>query len=175
MKTVECAREREVVQAALARQWPEQVDAELRAHIDGCPHCGGVALVSLLFASEHEHALRDAHIPAAGQVWWRSALRAHAEAAHAARRPLVWQQGIAGACAAGVVAALVGGAWPSIRQAGSAVAAFVSEIEFQMPSIDVAAIGPLVAQLRPALFVGVAALACVVLTPIVVYYALSDD
>lgn len=175
MKTVECPRERQVVRAVLAHQWPDQLDAELRAHVDGCPHCGGVALVSLLFAGESEQALRDAHIPAAGQIWWRSALRAHAEAAHAARRPLVWQQGIAGASAVGVLAALGGVAWPSIRHAASAVAAFVSDIHVQLPTLDVAAIGPLIEQLRPALLVGGAALACVVVTPIVVYYALSDD
>jgi hypothetical protein len=175
VKKVECVREHEVVRAVLAQQWPQHVDAELRAHVGVCPICGSVALVSLFFARERDQAIHDHEIPAAGQVWWRSALRAHAEAAHAARRPLIWQLGIAGACATGFGAALIDIAWPSIREAAARTAAVIGDLANQMPSIDLAAIGPLIERIQPALHVGVAVLACVELTPIVVNYALSDD
>jgi hypothetical protein len=79
--------------------------------------CAEVAAISTLLAAERDDALRDVHVPAAGQVWWRSAIRAHAEAGRAARRPMVWLQGIAGAMALGAGAALLGLAWSSIREA----------------------------------------------------------
>ena len=43
----------------------------------------------------------DHAVPAAGQVWWRSAIRARAEASRAAASPMVWLQALTGAGAAG--------------------------------------------------------------------------
>ena len=59
--------------------------------------------------------MSDAPIPAAGQIWWRAAIRARAEAAHAAARPMVWLQAVTGAAAVGGVAAGVSMIWPRIE------------------------------------------------------------
>ena len=112
---------------------------------------------------DRDESLRDLRVPSAGQVWWRAALRAHAEAADTARRPLLWLQGIAGACAVAFVAALVTLAWPSMYDAALAVAALRPDV------------APILDAVRPVLPAALAVLACLVLTPIVVYFALSDD
>ena len=166
MKVPECAREREVVRAALSRG-SDGVSDDLRAHAETCDVCGDVMSLVTVLRADADDTLSDARLPAAGQLWWRAALRAHAEATEAARRPMVWLQGIAGACAAGLVAALLSVAWPSIYDAVVAVAA--------LPATFSPDVSPLVDALRPILPVAVAIVACLVLTPIVVFLALSDD
>ena len=157
-----CEREHEVVGLALSRRWPDCADADLRRHVDECEACRDALSVTELLASDRDALSRDLHLPAAGQVWWRAALRAHTEAAAAARRPLIWLQGIAGACGVAIVAALISATWPWMSEA---VAAFGSMTP------DVA---PLIDAVRPMMPVALGVLACVLLAPIVVYLALSD-
>jgi hypothetical protein len=70
--------------------------------------------------------MRDVPIPAAGQIWWRAAIRARAEAAHAAARPMVWLQAVTGAAAVGGVAAGISMIWPRIESAFGGVLPFAS-------------------------------------------------
>jgi hypothetical protein len=82
--------------------------------VESCAVCrDGVAIATAL--RNDRGLLDDAAVPAAGQIWWRSAIRARAEAAHAAARPMVWLQAISGAAAAGVVAAGVTALWPQVE------------------------------------------------------------
>ena len=84
MKPAACGHEQEVVRAVLSRRWahgsdsPRDRDAELRAHAETCEICAEAAMVAVLLSEQREEALRDVHVPAAGQVWWRAAVRAHA-------------------------------------------------------------------------------------------------
>ena len=69
-----------------------------------------------LFEHEARVASQDVHVPAAGQIWWRSAIRARGESAHTAARPMVWLQALAGA---GTVGMALGGltiAWPWLQE-----------------------------------------------------------
>ena len=166
MKVPECAREREVVRAVLSRGF-DGVSDDLRSHADSCDVCRDVMSLVVALRDDRDDALGDQRLPAAGQIWWRSALRAHAEATAAARRPMVWLQGIAAASAAGVIVAILGLVWPSIYDAALAVAA--------LPATFAPEVSPLVEALRPVLPLALAVLACLVLTPIVVYLALSDE
>ena len=166
MKPEACMREQEVVRAVVMRSWPQGADEELRTHVETCASCVEAVTIATLLGEERDRALHDVHVPAAGQVWWRAALRAHAEAAEAARRPMVWLHGIAGACAAGLGAALIALVWPWVREA----LAWIAAREFDLPDVQ-----PLLAVLRPGVPLALAVLACLVLTPIVVYFALSDD
>jgi len=170
VKRVECVREQDVLRAVLSRGWRGHGDPELKRHAEACRVCREITQVAALLGRERDEALRDVHVPEAGQIWWRAAVRAHAESAQAARRPMIWLQGIVGASTAGVVAALVGIAWPSIREAVAWFAAFGARFEFDAPNI-----APLMDTLQPALLLGLVAVACLVLTPILVYFALSDD
>ena len=163
MNPVDCPREQETVRLLLSRRGVECADAELRSHIESCAVCTDVVAVASLLGSDYDEALRDVHVPAAGQVWWRAALRAHADASDAARRPLIWLQGIAGACAVALVAALVSLLWPSIYDAAIAMAALRPDAT------------PLIEAVRPIMPIAIMVLACLVVTPIVVYFALADD
>ena len=55
----------------------------------------------------------QANVPSAGQVWWRAQMRARAEAAEAAARPLFVAQAVACAAVVGVLVALVTWLWPA--------------------------------------------------------------
>jgi hypothetical protein len=170
MTPVECVHEYEVVRAVLTRRWPDGADQELRTHADTCTICAEAATVAAVLSQHRDETLRDVHVPAAGQVWWRAALRAHTEAAHAARRPIVWLQGIAGASAVGLGVALIALAWSSRREAATWMSAIVSALAFDIPSLT-----PVVDAIRSGIPLALAVIACLVLTPLVVYFALSDD
>jgi hypothetical protein len=170
VNTVECVRERQVVRAVLTRTWPCGAGDDLRLHAETCEVCLDAVALAAAFGNERDDALRDVRLPAAGQVWWRAAARAHREAQQAARRPMIWLQGIAGACAVGLAAALLGLAWPSMREALAWIADLGPALQFYRPVM-----APLVAALQPAMPLALAIVACLVLTPIVVYFALSDD
>ena len=166
MKVPECPREREVVRAVLSRG-SDGLSDDLRVHAEICEVCRDVLSLVTAMRGDGDATSNDVRLPAAGQLWWRAALRAHAEATEAARRPMLWLQGIAGACAAGVMAAVLNLAWPSIYEALVAVSA--------LPATFGPEVSPLVDALRPIVPVALAIVACLVLTPIVVYLALSDD
>ncbi len=116
-----CPREPEVVEAITRGDWTQAApgDDDLRAHTASCAACG--ELVTLMEALREDHAvvLRAADVPAAGTVWWRATIRARADAAEKASRPITVAQGAATACIAGVAAAFAGVAWrafPSLPQ-----------------------------------------------------------
>ena len=108
-----------------------------------------------LFEAEMGAASSETRVPAAGQIWWRSAIRARGEAAHAAARPMIWLQAVVAAGAVGMVA---GGAtlmWPQVQQTARQL----------LPAMVSGATLPLV------LAVGVAILAA----PIVFFFAVPRD
>ncbi len=114
--TADCAREREVVQEVLAGRLDRS--DELRLHAAGCEVCADAAFLAALLREDRDGGLGDVQVPAAGQVWWRAAVRARLDATQAAARPLTWAHGVAAASAAGVAAAVATTAWPSIVRAG---------------------------------------------------------
>ena len=113
MSVIDCGREHEVVAAVFSGRWPDACETELREHAGECPVCRDV--VAIAPALRQEHRLADVQIPAAGQVWWRAAIRARGEAARAAARPMVWLQAVAGAGAFGVAVAGIATVWPRIE------------------------------------------------------------
>ena len=69
-----------------------------------------------LFEEEARAASRDVHVPAAGQIWWRSAIRARAESAHTAARPMVWLHALTGAGTVGMALGGLTTAWPWLQE-----------------------------------------------------------
>lgn len=116
MTPVECARGHEVVTAIVSGRWHE-TSSQHRAHVDGCEACRELAVVATLFHEDREGVDHHAHLPAAGQVWWRAAIRGRLEVQQAAARPLVWLYGVAGAVALGLVAAVAGAVGPAMEGA----------------------------------------------------------
>ena len=178
MSPFECAREHEVAEA-LRRGWfdegegspavPDGLD-DLRAHAGQCEVCADVVLVAGLLQAERDVARRDVQVPAAGQVWWRAAIRARLEATHAAARPMSWVYGIAGACAAGLGAALIRVAAPRLDTLDGSSERWS---DYVPAAADVAAL--LTTAMQRSLPFALLAAACLVLAPIALYLALSDE
>lgn len=167
--SIECAREAEVVNAVLAGAWPDRCDDALTAHASHCEICAEVAAVAAVIREASEHERRDMQVPVAGQVWWRAAVRARLEASHAATQPMTWLHGISAALCIGVMLAVVGTAWPSI--ATGLGAAKTAGATLLTSEAVMAMAGPV----RATLLIALAAGAVLVIAPIAIYLALSDE
>ncbi|HTM03915.1 MAG TPA: hypothetical protein VL173_10460 [Vicinamibacterales bacterium] len=113
MSAMPCAREHDVMTLVLSGRWPESADASLVTHAETCATCAEVVAIASMLRVEKDQ-LNQLSIPAAGQVWWRSALRARADAARAAERPMIWLQAVTGAGAVGAVLAGLTMLWPRL-------------------------------------------------------------
>jgi hypothetical protein len=165
-----CAREAEVVNAVLTGAWPNHGDEALMAHALECDVCREVAAIAALMQHDADRARHEVHLPAAGQVWWRSAVRARLESAHAATRPITWMHGITGAVALGLALAVLTVAWPMVAPAADRVWLFALGF---FPSAEAASV--VADSLRASLIIGLVAVAFLVLAPLALYFVLSDD
>ena len=107
-----CRYETDVLAAVADGSWDHATD-ELKAHVTTCRTCSDLALVSQLLKTDHAAMVAEANVPSAGQVWWRAQMRARAEAAEAAARPLFVAQAVACAAVVGLLVALVTWLWPA--------------------------------------------------------------
>jgi len=73
-----CAHEDAVLVAALdtTRATPDAV----LAHLEACDSCRDLHTIASALHDDHAMALAEAHVPSAGQAWWRAELRARQEA-----------------------------------------------------------------------------------------------
>lgn len=169
MSPFECAHETRVVSAVLSGGWPA-VDEDLVRHAAHCEICREVAEVAVVLRADHDQARREVQVPVAGQIWWRSAVRARLESAQAATRPMTWLHGMTAAIAIGIMLAIAGMAWPAIV-AGAAWARDVA-----VPLISNGEVAGMVGGvLRHSAIVAVAAAACLLVAPVLLYFVLSND
>ena len=106
MTPVDCEFEAEALAAAIQSRWPENVDEELRTHVEACPICSDVVTMALAFDEAREDSKDWASVPDPGRVWRSAQVRARCEAADKAMTPIRITQmigfasafGIAGAC-----------------------------------------------------------------------------
>ena len=170
MTRLECAREPQVVNAVLSGRWPDRADETLVAHAATCETCHEVAAVAVLLREDVDQSRFEVHVPAAGQIWWRAAVRARLESTHAATRPITWMHGITGATVLGALLAALTIVWPSVpglaRQAWTEAAGF-------FPSPEVA--GAIASGLRVSVMAGVLVAALLIVAPLALYFVLSDD
>lgn len=137
-----CSHEVDVAAAAASGRWPGSAGAELRAHVDRCASCRDMA--SLVAASVTGDATDgEAHLPSAAGVWWRLAMRARLEREQAAARPVVWLQGLAGACGVGLALAAAGRGWPSAERALLAAQGWFERLAPEIPRAAQPATEPL--------------------------------
>jgi hypothetical protein len=169
VSSMECVHEDRVLSAVLAGRWPSD-DEQLVAHTERCEICREVAEVAVVLRADHEQARREVHVPVAGQVWWRSAVRARLESTQAATRPMAWLHGVTAAITIGILLAVIGVAWPTIVEttgwAREAVTPLVSNGEVS---------GLVSGILRQTILIAVAAAACLLLAPVLLYFVLSDE
>jgi hypothetical protein len=168
--TDHCVHEHDVVAAVLSRRWTA-ADETLVRHAANCDVCSEVVAIARLLSEDQERARDEARVPAAGQVWWRAAVRARLEAAHAAARPLTWLHGIAAACAVGLTIAAVGMAWPTLREIGAWLGAQTLGVDTGVADVAALVTGALQRSLPLAFVVA----ACIVLAPVALYFVLTDD
>jgi hypothetical protein len=168
---VDCAHEQDVLDAVAAGRWPERCEAELKAHVAACAVCEDLAQVFAALTEERDAAWEEAAVPPSAVVWWRAQILAREEAQRAAARPIAIAQGVAVVALVAAAAALLPLALPSARLAADAVA-------------DGAAwIGPRAEAVSSAftLVTGTAvpilpfAAASILLAPILLYYALTEE
>ncbi len=167
----ECLREQDVMDAVASGRWPERSDAELRDHVESCSICQDVAAVFSAISTERDEAWQAVSVPASSVVWWRAQIRAREEAARAAARPIAVTQGLALACLVAAAFALIPLAWPSMKYGAQAL---TNAIEWIMPRA--AAVSNAFALVTgTALPILPFAAASLLLAPILLYYALTEE
>ena len=170
MSHVACAQEPAVVNAVLSGHWPGGCDDTLVAHAVDCEVCREVAAIAMLMQDDAERSRYEVHVPASGQVWWRAAVRARLDSTQASTRPMTWLHGITAAVAVGVMLALISAAWPMLVPMFERVWTLAAGY---FPSADVAS--AVANGLRLSAMLGLIAAAILVLAPLALYFALSDD
>ena len=168
-----CPHEQVVVNAVLAGRWPHGCDDSLVAHAQACEVCREVASVSMLLRDDLESSRIEVQVPAAGQVWWRAAVRARLESTHAATRPMTWMHAITAATVIGVFLAALTAVWPKIPAVFAMIRSISGDL-WPRPDVTTAIAGGL-AQSATIGLVGLIAAALLLLAPLAVYFALSDD
>ena len=170
MSRTECAHEPLVVEAVLSGRWPERCDDDLVTHARACEVCREVAALASLIHDEHERSRYEVHVPAAGQVWWRSAIRARLESTQTAMRPMTWMHALTAAITIGLLLAALTATWPMLLPLGDR--AWTVALGF-IPNAEVAS--ALASGLRQIVMAGAIAVAVLVAAPLALYFVLSGD
>ena len=161
----ECPREADVLEAVTFGRV-----GEVRDHLAECPTCAEIAEIAGALHADYADACREAQVPSAGAVWWRATVRARAEATRTVSQPITVLQGVAGACGVGLACALIGIAWRSLAWFGQA-GDLMERIDARRD--DIAAASTLL--LQHGLPIMLALAACLVIAPLVLYFALADE
>ena len=106
MKTVDCCREDDVLDALTSGRWPDRVDDDIRGHVATCAICADVVEVASAVLEVRHDEPGEMRIPSSAVMWWRAQMRARQEAAREAARPITVAQVVA---AVTLVAVAVGG------------------------------------------------------------------
>jgi hypothetical protein len=172
VKTVDCCREEDVLDALTSGRWPDRADEELRAHVAACAICTDVVEVASAVLEVRNGERGDMRIPSSAVMWWRAQMRARQEAAREAARPVNVAQVVAlvSVVALTVVALVALSPW-----FGGLLGGWVSGVR-EIAASDMAAIkapSTLLAGgwMLPALMIGV----WLVLAPVAIYFAVADD
>jgi hypothetical protein len=166
VKTVECTREQDVLDALVTEQWPERVSGELRSHVAACRMCADFVEAVRPILEDRDHAPYEARIPSSAVMWWRAQMRARQEATRVAARPITVAQVIASGAAIALTVALVAALSPWLRSALIGLG-LGDAVPSELPTLHLPAIG----WVLPALFVAL----WLVLAPLAIYFAVADD
>ena len=167
----ECLREQDVMDAVASGRWPGRIDPELQRHVDSCEICQDVATVFPAISAEREQTWDAVTVPAASVVWWRAQIRAREEAARRIQRPIAVTQGIAVACLVAAALALMPLAWPAMKYGAGAVSGSIEWIAPRAAAVS-NAFAIVTGTALPILPFAAASL---LLAPILLYYALTEE
>jgi hypothetical protein len=177
MTQPQCPHEHGVITAILAGRWPDPCDEPLQAHAAECEVCGELVEVVSLLRIDRQQLHDEMRVPSAGQIWWRAAIRARLEASQQVARPLSWVFGVLVASVAGLALAAGELVWSPIQSALISMATSGWTASFGLG--EVTRWLPSMSDLTPLATTGVllvlGAAACLVLAPLALYFALSDE
>ena len=161
-----CAHEDAVLTAALDSTgvMPDDVVA----HLGSCDSCRDLHTIASALQDDNAVALAEAHVPSAGQTWWRAELRARQEATALATRPITVATGIAAAAVIGLLASLTGVVAWWLQDTMGTPTAFQAVAELMVASAWGEPTG-----LRLAVWLCAGAM--LVATPVLLYVALRDE
>jgi hypothetical protein len=173
MKRTLCPRETGIAELVLAPRGLDALTDEHRQHIESCDDCRELIEVMGMLREDHARIAHDVTVPAAGQVWWRAAVRARLEVAQAAARPVAWVQGATGATLLGVTCAALMLMWPSLRRLVSL--AWAQALDMWGAS-TLAALPPMFSAVEHSLPLALVVIGTIVLMPLLVlYFALAGE
>lgn len=157
-----CVREADLQEAIATNRL-----AAFQEHLQACAICRDTVVVALAIQSDEAAARAEASMPTADVVWFRAQLRARAEAAQTAVRPVLIIQALGLASLVGAVAGVFGtSAWWLSSWASwlSSVAALAAAADSGMAMTTVAMRGVLLALA-----------VWLVIAPVAVYLAATED
>ena len=148
-------------------------DCDHEYTVDDCPSCAEIAAIARAFADDRNTLVREAHVPSSAIVWWRAQMRSRREAAEVAAQPITWAQGLALACAVGILVAAVGFFSPTFMKALEwAMGTSLPAPSFSLPLMDVPD-DPLG---NPIIVAMVAALGLsAIVLPVVLYFTFREE
>ncbi len=170
MSRFECAHEADVQTAVATGRWPHRADEALRAHVDGCAVCQDVVMVTTAF-EDVDGAARPQPVPESAVVWWRSQMRARADAARVAARPITIAQALSFASIVGLLGAVIGATSPWLQQGVKWLAEIPS-----MLGVKTTALPSTVVTIAAdhAVMIGAVGV-CLLVMPLAVYFALRES
>lgn len=163
----ECVREQDVLDAVAAGR----CDEDLRNHIAACSICQDVRSVSAAISEERDAAWEEPPVPPSSVVWWRAQIRAREEATRTAAKPIAVVQAVAVICLVAAVLTLVPIALPVLRTAASSAGDIAGWLTPRAAAVS-AAFAFVTGTALPILPFAVAS---VLLAPILLYYALTEE
>ena len=160
------------MEALQAGAWPDTCAGELRAHVEQCRSCAGLVDLVLPLLDEHRAAVREASVPSSAVMWWRLQTRARREATARALRPIAAVQAITLACALGVLVAVIGFVAPEAAQ----LSAWFGAVGTSAAAAGAASLPSTAAQLLSpgGIALVLAATLLLIVTPVAIYFAVSD-
>jgi len=83
-----CSHENDVLQALKDGHWPEGCAPELRAHVETCPSCSDLVLVTNVFQRAKDESRNQPPSGSPGLIWWRAQLQRRHAATRSVSQPI---------------------------------------------------------------------------------------
>lgn len=172
MKTVDCCREDDVLDALTSGRWPDRADNELRGHVAICAICADVIEVASAVLQVRNDEPREMRIPSSAVMWWRAQMRARQEAAREAARPITVAQVVALVALIAVTVSTLVALSPWF---GAVVGGWMSEVGSATRLATLRAPSSMLTQgwVLSAAVIGLGI--WLVLAPVAIYFAVADD
>jgi len=172
VKTVDCCREDDVLDALTSGRWPDRADDDIKGHVATCAICADVVEVASAVLEVRNDEPGEMRIPSSAVMWWRAQMRARQEAAREAARPITVAQVVA---AVTLVAVTVGALIALSPWFAVVLGGWMADVEI---TASLAALGAPSGMLTQGWVLSAVAIGLgvwLVLAPVAIYLAVADD